>query len=1095
MKYMEVYTLQKAAYKKLMAMILTLAMVITLVPVVTMGAETEIAEQFTLAPGGTYYFDLSAKLNDIKYDSTATINTALPDSSLKWVPFTYAGTVNAYSRTTAGVSTVDNVTTSSHSLFVSDYALNANVSWDGLNSKGLIFGNAGGNYTANGISYNLRSLSVGSTSNGQSGDAIRGIPQSNEWDQILNKNSSYIKYQSGIFCWGQDTLSTNPSIRVGRSWGFIRYFGSNMSTHRAGNDDGFRPTLEILNASIIGSDGIKTVTYDMGGNGRLGNGSLTQASVVYTGTLTLPEVTEANGFKYTGVTHDDLTLGWLSGDGHFYAAGTSLSSLPTGTTLTAGYGVTGVTVAPSPTGIENGASQQFTATVSGSGTYSNTVNWTVSGANSNNTTISSSGMLTVASDEIANTLTVKAASVQNENKFGTATVTVIRTAIIHTTVDGAAADITGDVELRQGETVITTTHSGTGVYKASPADGAYHIFINNKDTGVDLNVSDGTGNATVNYYTVRFSVTDTGMASGSTITAMAAGETIVSGTVVPAGKTVVITATGVGAPAYSYIWTGDGSGGETTALLNINSLTGAVNAVCTVSGTKSTPNISQWPTISPITVGQIFASSMSGGLADVPGTFSIEDADNIPTVGIYTKTITFTPMDPLLYNQVTRSVSVTVNSTSNTAGNGNTYNVTPLSPVASVIVNGETLNAGTSQTTTVNGLTTTTVTVDDQILQQILNAKGNNTTVVIPVNTGSDVASGILTGQMVKNMETTRATLIVETNTATYTLPASEINIEAVSAQLGKNVSLSDISVEIRIAEPPANTGRVVENSAQAEGFSIVVPAVDFDISCSYNGQTTQVSSFNTYVERTIAIPDGVTPSKITTGIVVNPDGTTRHVPTKITVIDGKYYAVINSLTNSTYAVVWHPVEFADVTEHWAKAAVNDLGSRMIITGIGGQNYAPDSYITRAEFAVILVRALGLVPEAGKSRFSDVTASDWYCGYVETAFSHGMITGYGNGTFGPNDKITREQAMDIVARALKITAMDTSIARDEVSTILAGYSDANSISVYAKAGVAICLKTGVITGGDTNIIAPKVCITRAEVAVIVRQMLKKSNLI
>jgi hypothetical protein len=469
--------MKKTVREKLMAMILALAMTISLVPAVTINAAAA-DEQFTLAPGGTYYFDLSSKLSDIKYDGTATINTALPDTSLKWVPFTYAGTVSAYSRAAAGVSTDSNVTASSRSLFVSDYALNTNVSWDGLNSKGLIFGDAGGNYTANGIIFNLRSLSMGSVSNGQSGDAVRGVPQSNEWDQVLNKNNSYIKYQSGVFCWGQDTLSTNGSMRVGRSWGFIRYFGSNVSTHRAGGDDGFRPVLEVLNAGALGSDGIKTVTYDMGGNGKIGStgGSLTQAAVVYTGALTLPAVTEANGFYYTGTVQEGMTLGWLDSSGNLYAAGTS-PSLPTGTTLTAGYGVTGVSVTPSPVEIEKGTSRQFAATVSGSGTYSHAVNWTVAGASSSGTTIDASGLLAITADETANTLTVKAASVQTESKFGTAAVTVIVTDTTPPTISPTSCDY--DLSAPANVTTAITWNSSVSVtdvvYSVSPDTTPYTL--------------------------------------------------------------------------------------------------------------------------------------------------------------------------------------------------------------------------------------------------------------------------------------------------------------------------------------------------------------------------------------------------------------------------------------------------------------------------------------------------------------------------------------------------------------------------------------------------------------------------------------------
>ncbi len=169
----------------------------------------------------------------------------------------------------------------------------------------------------------------------------------------------------------------------------------------------------------------------------------------------------------------------------------------------------------------------------------------------------------------------------------------------------------------------------------------------------------------------------------------------------------------------------------------------------------------------------------------------------------------------------------------------------------------------------------------------------------------------------------------------------------------------------------------MVQQAAEDKGLTLVVPAVDFEINCTYNGVTVDVSSFDAYVERMIAIPDGVDPSKITTGVVVSPDGTTRHVPTRITAVNGVYYAVINSLTNSTYSVVWHPYEFNDVADSWAKASINNLGSRMVVSGVSEGVYEPDRYMTRAEFAAIIVKALGLEPGVGTKTYGDVGSGDW----------------------------------------------------------------------------------------------------------------------
>lgn len=414
---------------------------------------------------------------------------------------------------------------------------------------------------------------------------------------------------------------------------------------------------------------------------------------------------------------------------------------------------------------------------------------------------------------------------------------------------------------------------------------------------------------------------------------------------------------------------------------------------------------------------------------------------------------------------------------------------------ANIIVNGEKQSAGDAKTSKKEGKTITTVTVDDNKLNNVLKEKGQGAEVVIPVTTDATISKGSLDGQMVKSMETKEATLEIRTNAASYILPASEIDIDSVSEQFGKEITLSDIDVEIEIAEPTDQTVSVVEDAANKGNFTIMVPAVNFTITCHHNGQTTNVSSFHSYVNRRVAIPEGIDHTKITTGLVVEPDGTTRHVPTKIVEIDGKYYAEINSLTNSTYTVVYHPVEFDDIADHWAKESINNMGSRMVVNGVGENDYNPDGAVTRAEVAAIVIRALGLEKGIGEENFTDVNESDWFCGAVKTAVSYDLINGCGNGTFKPNDEITREQVMAIIVRSMDKTGLEAELSETEISEILSEYEDSTSISNYATDSIATCIKTGVVNGKTKTSLAPQNNISRAEVAVIVERLLQQSDLI
>ena len=277
---------------------------------VTLTVESQ-PEQFTLAPGGRYYFDLSAM------NISGTVNSNLPDSTLHYVPFTYAGTVNAYKLTSEMATTEEYAQKNKypHSLFIADYAVTHTVSWDDLNTAGLIFGK---NYASDGVDYTLRAPSVGSDNRG-SGDSERGTPQSNEWDRILDKDSDYIKNWNGIYSWGQDTTRYNSSLRAVRGY----------DSGRRWNDDdatdflplvGFRPVLEVLNPDTLSSDGLKVVTLDLGG-GTLGNSSEDIQIIVKNGsTFTAP--------ASDGLTRPDGNTGsyfmWLGSNGKLYAPGASV---------------------------------------------------------------------------------------------------------------------------------------------------------------------------------------------------------------------------------------------------------------------------------------------------------------------------------------------------------------------------------------------------------------------------------------------------------------------------------------------------------------------------------------------------------------------------------------------------------------------------------------------------------------------------------------------------------------------------------------------------------------------------------------------------
>ena len=296
---------------------------------IALTAGKQMDEQFSLAPGGRYYFDLSSM------NIPGTANSTLPDSTLHYVPFTYAGTVDAYKLTSEMATTEEYAQQNKypHSLFIADYNVTHKINWDDLNTANLIFGK---DYAASGVDYTLRAPSVGSRYTG-SGESQRGTPQSNEWDRVLDKDDGYIKNRNKVYSWGQDTPNFGSGFRAVRGYYSARHWYYYSSSYQ-NVDLGFRPVLEVLNADTLGSDGLKAVTLDLGG-GKLGGSTDTIQIIV------------KNGSKFTAPASDGLIrpdgntgryFKWLGSDGNLYAPGESVPEVVT--TLTAQWTVNQYTI-------------------------------------------------------------------------------------------------------------------------------------------------------------------------------------------------------------------------------------------------------------------------------------------------------------------------------------------------------------------------------------------------------------------------------------------------------------------------------------------------------------------------------------------------------------------------------------------------------------------------------------------------------------------------------------------------------------------------------------------------------------------------------
>ena len=273
----------------------------------TLTVENQPDEQFTLASGGRYYFDLSGA------NIPGTANGSLPDTTLHYVPFTYAGTIEAYKLTSARATTEEYAQQNkyAHSLFIADYNVTHTVSWDDLNTKSLIFGK---NYASGGVDYTLRAPSVGSARTGSS-EPYRGTPQSNEWDRMLDKDEGHIKNWSNMYSWGQDASNSQS--------GTVAVCGNSSARYRnvitATNSYsilGFRPVLEL--PTDLAADSLKVVALIT--KGRMPGETYKRINIIVKKGESF-KAPSAEGLPLSDGISADTPMWWVDENWNFYKPG------------------------------------------------------------------------------------------------------------------------------------------------------------------------------------------------------------------------------------------------------------------------------------------------------------------------------------------------------------------------------------------------------------------------------------------------------------------------------------------------------------------------------------------------------------------------------------------------------------------------------------------------------------------------------------------------------------------------------------------------------------------------------------------------------
>ncbi|MCS7460853.1 S-layer homology domain-containing protein [Paenibacillus doosanensis] len=334
------------------------------------------------------------------------------------------------------------------------------------------------------------------------------------------------------------------------------------------------------------------------------------------------------------------------------------------------------------------------------------------------------------------------------------------------------------------------------------------------------------------------------------------------------------------------------------------------------------------------------------------------------------------------------------------------------------------------------------------------------------------------------------AVISVQYGAAAYDLPLKAVDLAALASKLG--AAFQEVKLIVSIETVGGETLAELEDQAKRAGLKLVAPAVDFTLTAEdHNGKQITVNDFGTiYVSRTLEFAHEVNP-QTATAIWYDPaSGAFRFVPATFAVSGGVTRATIQRPGNSIYTVVEHAKSFDDLSGHWSRSDVELLASKLVINGMTDSSFAPQRDITRAEFAALLVRALGLT-ETASAKFSDVRPGDWFAGAVGAASQAGLVDGFENGSFQPEASITREQMAVMIARAMNAAGKraDGSLAS------LSRFADAQSIGSWAREAVAQAVNAGIINGVTADDFAPSAEASRAEAAVMLKRMLQYERLI
>jgi hypothetical protein len=372
-------------------------------------------------------------------------------------------------------------------------------------------------------------------------------------------------------------------------------------------------------------------------------------------------------------------------------------------------------------------------------------------------------------------------------------------------------------------------------------------------------------------------------------------------------------------------------------------------------------------------------------------------------------------------------------------------------------------------------------------------AAGDNVTLTITGETLTLPASALATNE--------EGVVTISNGTASISLPVEALDLEELAKELG--ITLAQLQITVTLDVLTGDAAAEATAAAEEADAEIIGPVIDFTITATGpNGVSREITSFgDTFVTKTITLP-AAAEAATSTAVVLNEETDEfQFVPSTF----AGTTATIMTNHNSIYTVLSVDRElFADVpATHWAAEDIQLLSNKLIVSGVSETEFQPTRNITRAEFAALVVRSLGLATGdaaaaeegAEEEGFSDVVGSAWYADAVAAASEAGLIAGYPDGTFRPNQTITRAELASLVVRALNFAGNESELTAAEQADILGEFKDVDQVGTWARGELAVAVQAGIVLGVGADTLAPNKTATRAEATAMLARYLREAGFI